>query len=188
MKEYTNRLAAVLADLKASNVDDHQLPLFPDHTEAEVTPKAEPKKLNRGKLPSKRSRARVPLNLRTVEGSLLILRNLGFNYIVESQDGATSYKHGLVTSIKAVTPAKKKKANYADKPRGYLRDYVRPQMKDLKVNELLEISSAHPDGTKINLYSLQSAVCNAGNRFWGAGSVTTSMNPKTKNVEVLRLY
>ena len=41
MKEYTNRLAAVLADLKASNADDHQLPLFPDHTEAE--PKAEPK-------------------------------------------------------------------------------------------------------------------------------------------------
>jgi len=61
-------------------------------------------------------------------------------------------------------------------------------MKDLKVNELREISSAHPDGSTINLYSLQSAVCNAGNTFWGAGSITTSMNPKTKNVEVLRLY
>lgn len=139
-------------------------------------------------VPTKRANSvkRVPLPLRTLEGTLLILRNLGYSYVVE-KDGE-AYKHGIVsipTASKVTTTKKKKTYKY---PKGYLKDFIEPQMKNMKVNDLLEISNKHPDGTDISLYSLQSGAGNAAGKFWGIGSVTTSMNPKNKTVEVLRLF
>ena len=143
-------------------------------------------------VPSKRANStkRVPLQLRTLEGALLVIRNLGYSYVVEKTgDDAEVYRHGtlsvLSTNQKDDRKSKKRKTyTYA---RGYLKDFVEPQMCNMKVGELVEISNQHPDGTAISLYSLQSAASNAANKFWGVGSVTTSMNPKTKTVEVLRL-
>jgi hypothetical protein len=51
-------------------------------------------------------------------------------------------------SIEAVKPAKaaknKKSFRYE---KGYLKNYVEPHMRNMKVGELLEISNQHPDGT-----------------------------------------
>jgi hypothetical protein len=142
-------------------------------------------------VPSKRANStkRVPLQLRTLEGALLVIRNLGYSYVVEKTgDDAEVYRHGTLsvfsTNRKDNKQAKKKSHQYA---RGYLKEFVEPQMCNMKVGELVEISNQHPDGTAISLYSLQSAAGNAAGKFWGNGSVTTSMNPKTKTVEVLRL-
>jgi hypothetical protein len=176
-------LASAIAELTNPN----QLDLNFDEPKKRVT--YNPASREKG-VPSKRAGAkRVPLNLRTLEGALLVIRNLGYTYVVEKAgDTSEVYKHGTLTSIEAVKPtkvAKKKKAlRYAF---GYLKKYVEPQVRNMKVGELLEISSQHPDGTSISLYSLQSSVCNAAGNLWGFGSVTTSMNPKNKTVEVLRL-
>jgi hypothetical protein len=181
---YQRELASAIAELTNPN----QLDLNFDEPKKRVT--YNPASREKG-VPSKRadSTKRVPLNLRTLEGALLVIRNLGYTYVVEKAgDTSEVYKHGTLTSIEAVKPAKaakKKKAlRYA---KGYLKKYVEPQMRNMKVGELLEISSQHPDGTSISLYSLQSSVCNAAGNLWGFGSVTTSMNPKNKTVEVLRL-
>jgi hypothetical protein len=122
----------------------------------------------------------VPLNLRTLEGALLVIRNLGYTYVVEKAgDTSEVYKHGTLTSIEAVKPAKAAKKRKAFRyEKGYLKSFVHPQMCNMKVGELIEISNQHPDGTAISLYSLQSAASNAAGSFWGFGSVTTSMNPK----------
>ena len=178
----TNKLANAIAELHNPN----QLNLdFPPPYKTRITYNAEARKKG---VPTKRANStkRVPLQLRTLEGALLIVRNLGYSYVVE-KDGE-SYKHGNISiqSTKKDDGAKKRKTYQYE--RGYLKKYVEPQMKNMKVGELIEISNQHPDGTAISLYSLQSAAGNAANIFWGPGSVTTSMNPKNKTVEVLRLF
>lgn len=143
-------------------------------------------------VPSKRANStkRVPLQLRTLEGALLVIRNLGYSYVVEKTgDDAEVYRHGTLSvfSTNQKDNRKDKKRKTYTYARGYLKDFVEPQMCNMKVGELVELSNQHPDGTAISLYSLQSAASNAAGKFWGNGSVTTSMNPKTKTVEVLRL-
>lgn len=143
-------------------------------------------------VPSKRANStkRVPLQLRTLEGALLVIRNLGYNYMVEKTgDDAEVYRHGTLSvfSTNQKDNRKDKKRKTYTYARGYLRDFVEPQLCNMKVGELVELSNQHPDGTAISLYSLQSAASNAAGKFWGNGSVTTSMNPKNKTVEVLRL-
>ena len=181
---YQRELASAIAELTNPN----QLDLNFDEPKKRVTYNVASRKKG---MPSKRANntKRVPLNLRTLEGALLVIRNLGYTYVVEKAgDTSEVYKHGTLTSIEAVKPtkvAKKKKVfRYAF---GYLKKYVEPQVRNMKVGELLEISNQHPDGTSISLYSLQSSICNVAGNFWGFGSVTTSMNPKNKTVEVLRL-
>ena len=175
----TNKLANAIAELHNHN----QLNLdFPPPYKTRTTYNAEARKKG---VPTKRANAtkRVPLQLRTLEGALLVIRNLGYSYVVE-KDGE-SYKHGNVSI--ATSDKEVKKGKTYKYVRGYLKDYVEPQMRNMKLGDVIEIPQQHPDGTAISLYSLQSAASNAANKFWGLGSVTTSMNPKNKTVEVLRL-
>jgi hypothetical protein len=181
---YQRELASAIAELTNPN----QLDLNFDEPKKRVTYNVASREKG---VPSKRANStkRVPLNLRTLEGALLVIRNLGYTYVVEKAgDTNEVYKHGSIMSIEAVKPAKaaknKKSFRYE---KGYLKKYVEPHMRNMKVGELIEISNQHPDGTSISLYSLQSSICNAAGNFWGFGSVTTSMNPKNKTVEVLRL-
>ena len=181
---YQRELASAIAELTNPN----QLDLNFDEPKKRVTYNVSSREKG---MPSKRANntKRVPLNLRTLEGALLVIRNLGYTYVVEKAgDTSEVYKHGTLTSIEAVKPAKaaknKKSFRYE---KGYLKNYVEPHMRNMKVGELLELSNQHPDGTSISLYSLQSSICNAAGNLWGFGSVTTSMNPKNKTVEVLRL-
>ena len=186
---YQRKLASAIAELTDPNhFDTNQFRLDFDEPKKRVT--YNPASREKG-VPSKRANStkRVPLNLRTLEGALLVIRNLGYTYVVEKAgDTSEVYKHGTLTSIEAVKPAKaaknKKSFRYE---KGYLKNYVEPHMRNMKVGELLELSNQHPDGTSISLYSLQSSICNVAGNFWGFGSVTTSMNPKNKTVEVLRL-
>jgi hypothetical protein len=188
-KRQPRELASVIAGLTDNNqFDTNQFRLDFDEPKKRVTYNVSSREKG---MPSKMANntKRVPLNLRTLEGALLVIRNLGYTYVVEKAgDTSEVYKHGTLTSIEAVKPAKaaknKKSFRYE---KGYLKKYVEPQVRNMKVGELLEISSQHPDGTSISLYSLQSSVCNAAGNLWGFGSVTTSMNPKNKTVEVLRL-
>ena len=183
-KRQPRELASAIAELTNPN----QLDLNFDEPKKRVTYNVASREKG---VPSKRANntKRVPLNLRTLDGALLVIRNLGYAYVVEKAgDTSEVYKHGTLTSIEAVKPtkvAKNKKSSRYEK--GYLKKYVEPQVRNMKVGELLEISSQHPDGTSISLYSLQSSICNAAGNLWGFGSVTTSMNPKNKTVEVLRL-
>jgi hypothetical protein len=181
---YQRELASAIAELTNPN----QLDLNFDEPKKRVTYNVASREKG---VPSKRANStkRVPLNLRTLEGALLVIRNLGYTYVVEKAgDTSEVYKHGSIMSIEAVKPAKaaknKKSFRYE---KGYLKNYVEPHMRNMKVGELLELSNQHPDGTSISLYSLQSSICNVAGNFWGFGSVTTSMNPKNKTVEVLRL-
>ena len=183
-KRQPRELASAIAELTNPN----QLDLNFDEPKKRVTYNVASRKKG---VPSKRAdnTKRVPLNLRTLEGALLVIRNLGYTYVVEKAgDTSEVYKHGTLTSIEAVKPAKAAKKRKAFRyEKGYIKSFVHPQMCNMKVGELIEISNRHPDGTAISLYSLQSAASNAAGSFWGFGSVTTSMNPKNKTVEVLRL-
>ena len=188
-KRQPRELASAIAELTNPNqFDTNQFRLDFDAPKKRVT--YNPASREKGVPSNKRvGSKRVPLNLRTLEGALLVIRNLGYTYVVEKAgDTSEVYKHGTLTSIEAVKPTKvtkKKKAlRYAF---GYLKKYVEPQVRNMKVGELLELSNQHPDGTSISLYSLQSSICNVAGSLWGFGSVTTSMNPKNKTVEVLRL-
>jgi hypothetical protein len=182
---YQRKLASAIAELTNPN----QLDLNFDEPKKRVT--YNPASREKG-VPSKRANStkRVPLNLRTLEGALLVIRNLGYTYVVEKAgDTSEVYKHGSIMSIEAVKPAKaaknKKSFRYE---KGYLKSFVEPQMRNMKVGELIEISNQHPDGTShIVVLVAVSRICNAAGSFWGFGSVTTSMNPKNKTVEVLRL-
>ena len=181
---YQRELASAIAELTNPN----QLDLNFDEPKKRVTYNVASREKG---VPSKRANStkRVPLNLRTLEGALLVIRNLGYTYVVEKAgDTNEVYKHGSIMSIEAVKPAKAAKTKKAFRyERGYLRKFVEPRMRNMKVGELIEIPNQHTDGTAISLYSLQSAAANAAGKFWGIGSVTTSMNPKNKTVEVLRL-
>jgi hypothetical protein len=161
---YQRELASAIAELTNPN----QLDLNFDEPKKRVTYNVSSREKG---MPSKRANntKRVPLNLRTLEGALLVIRNLGYTYVVEKAgDTSEVYKHGTLTSIEAVKPAKaakKKKAFRYEK--GYLKNYVQPQMRNMKVGELLEISNQHPDGTSISLYSLQSSAMQCGGQFLG---------------------
>jgi hypothetical protein len=188
-KRQPRELASAIAELTNPNqFDTNQFRLDFDAPKKRVTHNVASRE--KGVPSNKRAGSkRVPLNLRTLEGALLVIRNLGYTYVVEKAgDTSEVYKHGTLTSIEAVKPTKEAKKKKASRyPSGYLKKYVEPQVRNMKVSELLELSSQHPDGTSISLYSLQSSVCNVAGRLWGFGSVTTSMNPKNKTVEVLRL-
>jgi len=140
-------------------------------------------------VPSVKKSTKIPLVMRTVEGALLVLRNFGYSYVVEKQgENPETYKHGTISIAQKAPVAKSKTGKKYMYPRGYLLNYLEPLMKGMQVNELVEAPSVHPDGTKLSLYSLQSSASNVGNKLWGRSSVTTSMNPKNKTVEILRLY
>ena len=140
-------------------------------------------------VPSVKKSNKIPLVLRTVEGALLVLRNFGYSYVVEKQgDNPESYKHGTISIAQTASTGASNRSKKFMYPRGYLSKYLEPLMKGMQVNELLEVPAVHSDGTKLSLYSLQSSVSNVALKFWGRGSVTTSMNPKNKTVEVLRLF
>jgi hypothetical protein len=138
---YQRELASAIAELTNPN----QLDLNFDEPKKRVTYNVASREKG---VPSKRAdnTKRVPLNLRTLEGALLVIRNLGYTYVVEKAgDTSEVYKHGTLTSIEAVKPtkvAKKRKAlRYAF---GYLKKFVHPQMRNMKVGELLELSKSTP--------------------------------------------
>jgi hypothetical protein len=140
----TRELASAIAELTNPN----QLDLNFDEPKKRVTYNVASREKG---VPSKRAdnTKRVPLNLRTLEGALLVIRNLGYTYVVEKAgDTSEVYKHGTLTSIEAVKPAKAAKKRKAFRyEKGYLKSFVEPQMRNMKVGELLEISNQHPDGT-----------------------------------------
>lgn len=182
----TRDINTAISDL----IDPNQFRLDLGEPKKTLKAKAEDK-LRRAKgLPTNKvGKNRLPLAMRTLEGALKVLRNMGYTYVVEKAgDTSEVYKHGTLTSIESLMPAKgaKKKKTFAY-PRGYVGAHVLPFMQNMSVGDCVEIPSLHADGTRISLYNLQSTVCNIANVQWGKGSATTSMNPKTKTVEVLRL-
>ena len=174
-----------------------QLDMFEEAPKQEVItrpPPSEKSKLAKEKrlakgVPTTRRSNKIPLVMRTVEGALLVLRNFGYSYVVEKQgENPESYKHGTISVAQKASTVVSKTGKKFMYPRGYLLNYLEPLMKGMQVNELIEVSAIHPDGTKLSLYSLQSSVSNVGRKLWGVSSVTTSMNAKNKTVEILRLY
>jgi len=205
-------LAAAVANLRADTFEPgqvkplnlpipveapKQLDMFEEAPKQEVVSRPPPseesklaieKRRARG-VPTRRQSTKIPLVMRTVEGALLVLRNFGYSYVVEKQgENPETYKHGTVSVAQKVPAGVSKTGKKRMYPRGYLLNYLEPLMKGMQVNDLIEVSALHPDGTKLSLYSLQSSVSNVGRKLWGASSVTTSMNPKNKTVEILRLY
>jgi hypothetical protein len=155
---YQRELASAIAELTDPNHFDTNQILDFDEPKKRVTYNVASREKG---VPSKRANStkRVPLNLRTLEGALLVIRNLGYTYVVEKAgDTSEVYKHGSIMSIEAVKPAKaaKKRKSFRYE-KGYLKSFVQPQMRNMKVGELLELSNQHPDGTSISLYSLQSS-------------------------------
>lgn len=157
---------------------------------------AEAKRRATGVPTGRGSASKLPLAMRTLEGVITVLRNLGYNFIIEhGEDPTKLYKSGweaiqfINTEFKVSrTPPK---AGLKRKPRKYpsfyIRNHIKPFVENMAIGDCVEVPSKHDDGTKISLYSIQSAVCSMGGLLWGKGSVTTSMNPKNKTVEVLRL-
>ena len=99
---YQRELASAIAELTNPN----QLDLNFDEPKKRVTYNVSSREKG---MPSKRANntKRVPLNLRTLEGALLVIRNLGYTYVVEKAgDTSEVYKHGTLTSIEAVKPTK----------------------------------------------------------------------------------
>ena len=157
---------------------------------------AEAKRRTTGVPTGRRSASKLPLAMRTLEGAILVLRNLGYNFIIEhGEDPTKLYKSGweaiqfINTEFKVSrTPPKAGLKRRPSKyPRFYVRSHIQPFIQNMAIGDCVELPSKHADGTQLSLYSIQSSACSVGGLLWGKGSVTTSMNPKNKTVEVLRL-
>jgi len=204
MTRMTRELATAIAGLTDKDQFDtnqFKLDLFErEHEDAKkrrgvLTPSAElaEKKRRASGIPSgKKSRTLLPLSMRTLDGALKILFNLGYNYVVESRKDPADvhtcrWEEIQFISDNAPEPKAKKKVRTYKYKRGYLRSYVEPFLKPMQIGDCIEIPAHHPDGTLVSLYSLQSAACSTAFGMWGRGTVTTAMNPKTKRLEVLRI-
>lgn len=108
-----------------------------------------------------------------LEKSITWLKAAGCTFAIIDADGN---KHGELDITE------KKKRRPTEHPYGELSSYVGPFLKDIKPGEVVEV----PLGKytrKVAQSSCSAWMC----RHFGNGSHTTSYNPKTKHVEILRI-
>jgi len=114
-----------------------------------------------------------PIVVRAVEQALDTLSKLGCVY--HAQFNGKEYVHGELT-----TP-KRKRARNSD-AYGERADHYKPLIENMKAGDVIDVPFAH-----FNPNELQSSICAYAVGNWGTKSFTTSVNKKTRVVEVLRL-
>lgn len=115
-----------------------------------------------------------PIVVRAVEDALTTLSKLGCVY--HAQFNGKEYVNGELT-----TP-KKKRASYKTNVYGERAEYYKPLIENMKAGDVVDVPFLH-----FNPNELQSSICAYAVLNWGTKACTTSMNKKTKAVEVLRL-
>ena len=114
-----------------------------------------------------------PIVVRAVEDALTTLRKLGCVY--HAQFNGKEYVNGELVEVK-------KKRTHNFESYGERAEYYKPLIENMKAGDVVDVPFAH-----FNPNELQSSICAYAVGNWGTKSCTTSMNKKTKAVEVLRL-
>jgi len=115
-----------------------------------------------------------PIVVRAVEDALTTLSKLGCVY--HAQFNGKDYVNGELT-----TP-KKKRASYKTNTYGERAEHYKPLIENMKAGDVVDVPFANFEPN-----DLQSSICAYAVMQWGTKSYTTSVNKKTKVVEVLRL-
>lgn len=114
-----------------------------------------------------------PIVVRAVEDALTTLRKLGCVY--HAQFNGKEYVNGELVEAK-------KKRTYNSESYGERAEYYKPLIENMKAGDVVDVPFLH-----FNPNELQSSICAYAVLNWGTKACTTSMNKKTKAVEVLRL-
>ena len=114
-----------------------------------------------------------PIVVRAVEQALDTLSKLGCVY--HAQFNGKEYAHGELVEVK-------KKRTHNSESYGERAEYYKPMIENMKAGDLVDVPFAH-----FSPNELQSSICAYAVGNWGTKSFTTSVNRKTKVVEVLRL-
>lgn len=114
-----------------------------------------------------------PIVVRAVEQALDTLSKLGCVY--HAQFNGKEYVHGELVEVK-------KKRTHNSESYGERAEYYKPLIENMKAGDLVDVPFAH-----FSPNELQSSICAYAVGNWGTKSFTTSVNRKTKVVEVLRL-
>jgi hypothetical protein len=115
-----------------------------------------------------------PIFVRAVEDALTTLRKLGCVY--HAQFNGKDYVNGELVEVK------KKRSSYKTNTYGERAEHYKPLIENMKAGDVVDVPFAHFEPNE-----LQSSICAYAVLNWGTKACTTSMNKKTKAVEVLRL-
>ena len=116
-----------------------------------------------------------PIVVRAVEQALSTLSKLGCVY--HAQFNGKDYTNGQLATAKLKRAKRASSINY-----GARADYYKPFIKDLQPGDVVDVPFGDFYG-----YDLQSSIGAWAVSNWGTKSFMTTVNKKTKVVEVLRL-
>ena len=116
-----------------------------------------------------------PIVVRAVEQALATLSKLGCVY--HAQFNGKDYTNGQLATAKLKRAKRASSINY-----GSRAEYYKPFIKDLQPGDVVDVPFGDFHG-----YDLQSSIGAWAVGHWGTKSFMTTVNKKTKVVEVLRL-
>ena len=114
----------------------------------------------------------------TLDKALTLLKAVGAKYLVVDVDGETHKNH----EFNIVEPKQKMIRAQSAFPRGEVKDYFLPFVKDMVAGDVVII-----DGGKYGAERVRGSICSWFSQAHGNGVVTTAINSNTNTVEVLRV-
>ena len=114
------------------------------------------------------------IKAKALEQAIKILDALKLSYLIIDENGN---KHG---SLEAVEQRKRAPSEF---PRGEVRGYILPFIKDMKVGDIAQVNAG-----KYGVERIRANMTSWMIEKYGKGSCTTSANHETNTVEILRIF
>lgn len=111
---------------------------------------------------------------KALEQAIKILDALKLEYVIFDSEGN---KHG------ELEVAEKKKRSESEFPRGEIRQYFLPFIKDMGVGDVVEVDAGH-----YGLERVRGGICSWFLGKYGPSACTTTIKHSKNSVEVLRIY
>jgi hypothetical protein len=119
---------------------------------------------------------------KTAKDAARLLNAVRAHYIIVLPTGEHIIEGDLKLHVPDATPQRKKRAPSRN-PLGFLRGYLMPYLKPMKVGDVCVI----PVPNTSDIKEIQGSAASMSNVLWGKGNYKTMRNNDTGNVEVLRM-
>lgn len=119
---------------------------------------------------------------KTAKDAARLLNAVRAQYIIVLPTGEQIIEGDLKLHVPDATPQRKKRAQSRN-PLGFLRGYIMPYLKPMKVGDVCVI----PVPNNADVKEIQGSAASISNVLWGKGNYKTMRNATTGNVEVLRM-